>query len=259
MDLFIRSSVIPVCHGFSLRTGGVSLPPYDSLNLRLPPRLSAEGGLELLERIDKNLQLLSDAAGFSTSQLHTVTQVHGDRVIEANLETRGLMSPVEADGIWTSEADQVVAVSSADCVPILIYDPIAQSAMAVHSGWKGTLKEIARRAVDAMVSHGGRPENLIAALGPSIRSCCYGVSGSLSQQFTDLFGPSVVECREGKNYLNLVGAITRSLGAAGLSSNQIEVLPQCSACHPQLFFSHRRDQGATGRHLSFISLDPQSR
>jgi polyphenol oxidase len=137
-------------------------------------------------------------------------------------------------------------------VPVLLVDPDGRRVAAVHSGWRGTEAHICARAVEALVAQGARPERLLAAVGPSIRRCCYQVSEELGARFSARFGAEVV-AREGAEVrLDLARAVRDTLLGSGLGQANVEVLPQCTACDAGRFFSHRRDGGRTGRHLNFV-------
>jgi hypothetical protein len=244
----VMSSLLPVPHGFATRAGGVSEGAYASLNLGF-----AVG--DLRERVEENHRRLAVVAGAALEALHTVKQVHGDRVVEAGAgeATGGLRPPEgEADALWTQRPGHWVAVGTADCVPVLLVDPEGRRVAAVHSGWRGTDARIVARAVEALVARGSRPERLLAAVGPSIQRCCYVVSEDLGERFTAGFGPQVVVRQGGEVKLDLARAVRDTLLGAGLKEAHVDVLPHCTACDADRFFSHRRDAGRTGRHLNFV-------
>ncbi len=245
--LFVTSRLLPVPHGFATRLGGVSEGPYASLNLGF----SVD---DLPERVEENLRRLAEAVGAPLDTLHRLNQVHGDRVLEAGGEGSGVLRPAEgeADALWTARPGHWVAVGTADCVPVLLVDPDGRRVAAVHSGWRGTEARIVARAVETLVARGSRPERLLAAVGPSIRRCCYVVSEELAARFSALFGPEVVAREGGAPRLDLARAVRDTLLGSGLGEAGIDVLPHCTACDEGRFFSHRRDSGRTGRHLNFV-------
>lgn len=170
----------------------------------------------------------------------TVNQVHGDRVIEAG------EAPAQADGLWTASPGVALGIKTADCIPLLLEDPVGKRVAAVHSGWRGTYAAIAERAVKAL---GARPAELRAAIGPCIRVCCYVVSDELADQFTARFG-DVVERRAGRPHLDLAKTVRLQLTRAGVSRiDDVEGL--CTSCDRR-FHSFRREKGAPGRQVSFI-------
>ncbi len=256
--LFVTSRLLPVRHGFSLRQGGVSDGPHASLNLGFSVEDSPS-------RVEENLRLLCDAAKLDPGELATTSQVHGDRVSKAGRSGRGGLRPPEgeADGLWTDEASVTVAVKTADCVPILLADRAGRRVSAVHSGWRGTALKIAARAVEVLVSQGARAQELVAAVGPAIGPCCYEVSDELGERFNARFGEAaqVVVHRGGRAHLDLPRAVRATLLEAGLQDENIDPLGLCTHCDAERFYSHRRDKGRTGRHLSFIQcgrLGPNS-
>jgi YfiH family protein len=157
------------------------------------------------------------------------------------------------------EADALVAhggavgVRTADCVPILIADPQRGRVAAVHSGWRGTAQRIAARAVEALAAQGSNPAWLVAAIGPAIQACCYEVSDELGARFAAAFGEDVVSRARPRPHLDLPRAVRKALEQSGVAADRIEVLPHCTSCDSGRFFSHRRDRGRTGRHLSFVA------
>jgi polyphenol oxidase len=249
MPLFLRSRLLPVPHGFSTREGGVSSGPFASLNLGFKV-----GDAEAAVR--ENFQRLAQAAELSLPELHTISQVHGAAILEARApgDTPGALPPIsgEADAIFTARPGAAVGVKTADCVPILLADAASRQVMAVHSGWRGTDAEITARAVETLVARGAKPTDVVAAIGPCIQVCCYEVSEELAERFSARFGPHALQRSSGKPHLDLGFCVRQTLERAGVTAAHIETLPHCTACDPARFFSHRRDAGVSGRHLSFI-------
>ncbi|MCI0571535.1 MAG: peptidoglycan editing factor PgeF [Myxococcaceae bacterium] len=252
MDVpLLTASLLPVPHGFTTRAGGVSDAPFASLNLGLSVG-------DRPEAVAENFTLLARTAGIPVSAWWRVSQVHGDAVVQAPSEQgEGLPPPcATADALWTDTPGHAVGVLTADCVPLLLVDPDGRRVAAVHSGWRGTAARIAARAVEALVAQGARPERLLAATGPCIQRCCYQVSGELAGRFDAEFGPGLTTVVEGSQArLDLVEAVERTLRAAGLRAGNVQRLPDCTACDAGRFYSHRRDAGHTGRHLSFAVCD----
>ena len=234
-------------HAFLGRTGGVSRPPFDSLNLNT--RVG-----DAPDSIESNTGRVKEAFGLKADSVVTVNQVHGDVTIVAD---RVDMPAQEADALITNTPGVPVGVLTADCLPILLYDPHAKAVGAVHAGRVGTLLGIASKAVVAMATaFGSKPADIRAALGPCIGPCCYEVGeevfgeikfalGLKTEEFMS-FNPAPV--------FDVVKANTAELITAGLSGDNIEASGLCTSCEPELFFSYRRDE-ETGRQLSFIILD----
>jgi len=222
--LFLSSPLLAaagVRHGFSLRAGGVSAAPFDTLNL------SRAVGDEA-EAVAENLRRLSRAAGLDgADSLATVKQVHGDRVLLAGAggvfdelfapsepearavsgETRVALSGAagasasppgaapeqEADALISATPGLAAAVRVADCTPILLWAPSLRAAGAVHSGWRGARLGIAGRGAQALIARGASANELVAAVGPCIGRCCYVVSRELAASFRVLFGAAVAD------------------------------------------------------------------
>jgi hypothetical protein len=228
-------------HGFSTRAGGVSGGAFATLNSSF-----AVGDSPAL--VTANLSRLAQAAGVPLERLVTATQVHGSLAVRAS---PGLV--VEADALWTDEPGVSVGVRTADCVPVLIEDAASRRVAAVHAGWRGVLAGVTSRAVDALVAAGSARDDLRAAIGPCIQRCCYEVDGDLPARFARAHGEAVVVMQGRRRaHLDLPLALVGELARAGVSGARVTVLPHCTHCD-QRFFSHRRDRGVTGRHLSFIT------
>ena len=253
MRLFLTSrylSAAGVAHGFSLRSGGVSSGPYASLNL-------GAGVGDAEDAVRKNHGLLGEAAGIA-GDFATAQQVHGDRVVDAH--GRELLPPTAPQELQGADAvlgldGETVGVRVADCVPILLFDEESGASAAVHSGWRGTRLAIAARGVRALQHAAGvDPKGLIAAIGPCIGRCCYEVSTELAAIFRGLYGPEAADdpAKNPRPHLDLRFCVESALRGAGIPAERIEQVEGCTSCDAELFFSHRREKGRTGRHLAFI-------
>jgi YfiH family protein len=241
MVAFIQSPLLAgFSHGFTTRQGGGSDAPFDSLNLG--------GGVgDDPARVATNWAIVERETGLSFAR---VRQVHGARVVRLEAASRAL---VEADAVLSRTPGLAACVAVADCVPILLADPASGVVAAVHAGWRGTLAGVAREAVRALEAElGAAPSRLLASMGPAIGPCCYEVSPELAARFAAELGPGVV--RAGATAaLDLWAANAALLGAAGVSPDRMETLRRCTSCERELFFSHRRDAGRTGRQVAFIA------
>jgi len=238
--LFLVARSLPVRHGFTLRSGGVSEGKRASLDLGPAGKAGPD--------IRENRLRLARAAGLPAEALVLADQVHGTRVV------RGRPGEVsEADALWTDAADTWVGIRTADCVPILLASADGLRVAAVHSGWRGTAGRIVEAAVATLAREGAGPATLRAAIGPCIGVCCYEVGEALGSRFTDAFGADVVRRDGPRPHLDLRLAVRNTLEQAGVAAAHIEDVPGCNSCDARRFFSHRRDRGGTGRHLAFIA------
>lgn len=204
---------------FSTRVGGVSEGPYASLNLG---RLTGDD----VGRVDENRRRLCAEAGTRPDRLALNRQIHSALVHRAEAGRHGR----PGDGLWTDEPDLPVLAFAADCVPVaLARTNGARPAVAVvHAGWRGLLEGIVGAATAAL------GDALAACVGPAIGPCCYEVRDDVAARATAAFGTDVVQARN----LDLWTATERALRAAGVE--RVERVDLCTACHPELFFSHRR-------------------
>lgn len=200
---------------------------------------------------------LAQALKIKPAQLVFPRQVHGSKV---EIVTRPISGDLpDTDALITSQSDLCICVQTADCVPILLYDPVQQVIAAVHAGWRGTASQIVSKTVHAMQLHfDSMPEDLVVGIGPSIHLHAYEVGDEVIQAVRESFDnhrellkPSVVE---GKAYFDLWEANKSLLISAGVPDEQIEVLGFCSYSHEELFYSARRDGINTGRMVSGLML-----
>jgi len=179
-------------------------------------------------------------------------QVHGARVVETT--ESGFAG--NADALVTGTPGLPVAVFSADCVPLLLYDPDGARVAAVHAGWRGTVQGVARAAVESLVQAGGQVDRFLAAVGPSIGPCCYEVDkpviAELDQAFAGRWGAWVRSTGPGKWMLDLWAANEDQLRSAGMHGDRISNPRLCTGCHTDLFYSYRR--GNKGRLVSMAAL-----
>jgi len=248
---------------FSLRGGGVSPRPFDSLNS------SAEEG-DSVENVKENLRILSERLVIDSHRIVTPRQVHGDEVVIIDDIPK---QPPEADAIVTTTPGIYPAVRTADCVPILLIDPVRRISAAVHVGWRGAVLRIARKVLRHMNDKFEcSPEDLIAGLGPAIGRCCYAVDEQVLKPFRQNIpgaerfihipvGPASLSAtglgkqpRDSTNpkkaFLDLPGMARFELISGGIPERNIHAVDLCTSCQPDLFFSHRRDSGRTGRHIA---------
>jgi len=278
-----------LAHGFSTRMGGVSTVyrregKPGELNLGFTPADVRENVVANRERFLRDV--LGDSAGrrrTPTPELTLLRQIHSGVVhgfvvgasTEADLPLRG-------DGWIAAQPGRMLAIQTADCLPVLVADVRQRIVAAFHAGWRGTLARIVERGVGRMrAEFGSLPGDLTAAIGPGIGRCCYSVGEEVRMEFSSQFayadalfgevfdldpikqkypmlfltarapghsnlGPSI--------HLDLAEANRRQLMDAGLAAENIHSLGLCTACDTERFFSHRAEQGFTGRMLSVIGV-----
>jgi YfiH family protein len=243
-------------NGFSTRVGGASPMPENALNLAGFNEDTAENILENRRRFLKLFVGEWSLAG--------CWQVHGSDVRLVN--DRDDAKPAEdshGDTIYcdaiVSNAPQVLAgVKTADCVPILIGDPKTGSFAAVHAGWRGTLAEVATKALQRMADeYKTRAEDVRVAIGPAAGGCCYEVGADVIDPFRDRFPDQELfnQTRAGHACVDLLQANRSQLISAGVDPDRINVAPLCTMCRTDLFFSYRREKnryGKVGRLMSVI-------
>ena len=237
-----------VPHGFSTRQGGVSPPPWDSLNL------GATRGDEP-ENVAENFRRFRAAIGAPEGVLVTNHQVHGTLVrpvTAADAERPDAAPTVDADGLVTDQPGVTLTVFSADCLPILFYDPVRRCIAAVHAGWRGTAAGIAARAVEVMTGqYGCRAENIRAAIGPGISGCCFETTEDVPEALRFHLGQQAEVCitdhNSGKFHVDLKLANRIWLERSGIRPEHIAVCQACTACDWEDFWSHRlvgKDRGS---------------
>lgn len=204
---------------FSTRTGGVSEGPYASLNLG---RLTGDD----VECVDENRRRVCAEVGGGLDRLALNRQIHSTVIRRAEPGVRG----EQADALWTDERDVPMLAFAADCLPIALVrtNGSAPAAAVLHAGWRGLLGGIVGAGVATL------GESARACIGPAIGPCCYEVGAEVSEPFAEAFGADVVR---GRN-LDLRAAAERALRAAGVVD--VEHVELCTACNPELLFSHRR-------------------
>ncbi len=265
-------------HGFSTRTGGVSrayAPAQRAGELNL-----GFGASDERENVLENRRRLLAALGEPSAKLVTLKQIHSS-VIQ-RVRRPGLARALRGDGLMTNEPGLLLAIQTADCIPVLLADVKKKAVAAFHAGWRGTLKRIVESGVGRMrAEFGSKPQDLVAAIGPGIGRCCYVVGEEVRSEFESQFayareifhevsdsdpihlkypllfltarapghsnlGPSL--------HLDLMEANRRQLLDAGVRAEAISVIGHCTNCQHNRYFSYRAEQGFTGRMLSVVGI-----
>jgi hypothetical protein len=273
-------------HGFSTRRGGLS---------RVYCPDGAPGELNLgftanddRETVAHNRRLLAEAlTGDPSTPLITLRQIHSTAIVTIGSADAGRTQPWKADGLMTREPGLLLAVQTADCIPVLVADRRRHVAAAFHAGWRGTVKRIVQSGIGRMrLLYGSCPDDLVAAIGPGIGPCCYAVGEEVLSAFESQFAYSnelffevydsdpirtkypmlfLTQRAPGHSpigpglHLNLMEANRRQLLDAGLKPKSIQLVGGCTSCQPNLFFSHRASRGHAGRMLSVIGIRKAAR
>ncbi len=273
-------------HGFSTRAGGYSrIDGGNSLNLGFAAQ-DSRAAVEKNRRAFASAVTLNNAMGQGVSrpsnngpELITLRQIHSD-LIHCISETPP--KPGTGDGLITRTPSILLAILTADCLPIILVDAKLRAVGAFHAGWRGTAKRIVEKGVGEMQRcFGSRPQDLKAAIGPGIRGCCYQVGSEVRAAFESQFEYASALFRETEDrddiherypllfltarapghselptkiFLDLAEANRRQLLNAGVLPKNISDLGLCTSCRQDLFFSHRAEEGKTGRMMAVVGI-----
>jgi YfiH family protein len=234
-------------HGISTRRGGVSPPPYDSLNLSMSVR-------DEPERVTENRRRLTRALEADSARLVSTRQVHGDDVLVVTDDFSPDAPLVAADVQVTGRPGWLLTLRFADCVPLLMVHQARRAVAVVHAGWRGTLKGAATAAIVALRERfGADPGGLLVGIGPAVGPCCYEVGEEVARQFADR-SASISRERGARPRLDLLALNRQTVIAAGVPPAQIEIVDLCTSCRVDLFFSHRAQGFPAGRFCAAIGL-----
>ena len=273
--------------GFSTRKGGLSRA-YCADGAPGEPAVAGELNLGITaaddrETVLRNRRLFAEAiTSKASTPLISLRQFHSNRIVHAAGADAARKQPHKGDGQITDEPGFLLAIQTADCIPVLIADRKRRAVAAFHAGWRGTLKRIVESGVGQMrLAFGSHPKDLIAAIGPGIGLCCYAVGEEVLSEFDSQFSYSRELFREvydsdpvRKKYpmlfltqrapghspigpslhVDLIEANRRQLLSAGLAPESIQIVGGCTQCHPDLFFSHRGSHGHAGRMMAAIGI-----
>ena len=254
--VWLTSSALEgVTHGFSTRKGGVSPAPWDSLNLRLDQGDGRDALLENFRRFCAVTHIPMERSVLSC-QVHETTV----RVCTAEDAGKGLFRErnYTADALITNEPNLPLFVFSADCGILLLHDPVTGAVGAIHAGWRGCAAGIVEKTVQTMHAvYGTSPFDLRVALGPCIGQCCFETDHDVADAMLSALGSDASACMERhgrKWHVDLAGLNRLWLLRAGVLPEHMDVSGLCTACHPELFWSHRFTHGVRGAMLAVISL-----
>jgi YfiH family protein len=232
-------------HCFTTRLGGVSTGIFDSLNLNF-----SRG--DDPDRVVENFRRIGAVLGFTPEDVVNARQIHSDIVVRVDRNNRGKLAVAgaspECDALITNTPGMALYVSTADCTPILLWDSVTGAVGAAHAGWRGTVSAIGARTVEAMVREfGTKPENIRAAIGPSIGFCHFETDADVPEAVLAAFGEEAkpfIRQQGNKYYVNLKEVNALVLRRAGV--RHIEISQACTMCQPDVFWSHRVTLGQRG-------------
>lgn len=238
-----------VRHAFSTRLGGLSPAPFDSLNLGNP------NGCEIqdpYERIWENYAILHHAIGADERPPCRVHQVHGAGVVRVR-RGEAFDTSQKADALVSDDASRVLSVRVADCVPVLMANRDGSRVAAIHAGWRGVIAGVVAAAFGEL-AEGESATNYVAAVGPCIGYDAFEVGPEVLDEFARVFGRTAPTRKtpDGKGRVDLRQAIYRQLEGIGFTADQIDTTDRCTYQDKDEFFSHRRDNGVTGRMAAMI-------
>lgn len=239
----VRSQILSrfpeVLSGMSTASGGVSPGP---LGLNLSFNVS-----DLPDNVKQNRRLFFDALGITEERVAFTRQQHTTNIIRVN----GPGINENCDALMTDQRDTYLAISIADCTPVLLYDPVTKTVAGIHAGWRGTAGRIVEKSVRLFNSNFGvDPSTVIAFIGPSAGKCCYEVGGEVARQFPEATYSSM---NNGKYRLDVKQANLLQLLDSGVQNSNIEMHSDCSI-HNSLYHSHRRDGNLSGRMFAVIGI-----
>lgn len=241
-------------HLFTTRIGGISRGKYASMNLSLKR-------YDKKEDVYENFKIICDIGGFSYKNMVFSDQVHGDAVRKVTIDDKGKNfggSDIQGvDALMTDERGIPLVTFYADCTPLFFLDPVKKVVALAHAGWRGTVLNIGPKTVKAMEKeYGSNPEDILAAIGPSIYKCCYEVGDDVAgkvKDTVDRWEQVLKQNPDGKWMLDLQAANYIELLDCGIPDKNITVSQMCTHCSDE-FYSYRRDNGITGSMAAFIEL-----
>ena len=253
---YLRSQALEgVAHGFSTRLGGVSPAPWDSLNVGV-------GRGDTMENVQENYRRFCAVLGMDDRRAVLSKQIHEDVVRHVTEEDagKGLYRDRDyssVDGMVTNVPHLPLVVFSADCNVILLYDPVGRAIGACHAGWRGTALGIAKKTAQEMVQlFGCEARNIRAAIGPAIGQCCFETDEDVPTALREALGEEVapyITWNGTKYHIDLKAVNALWLRKAGVE--RIDICDHCTACRPDLYWSHRKMGNARGAQIAMIALE----
>lgn len=245
-----------VAHGFSTRIGGVSEGIHASMNLGTTRR-------DDHDRVRENYRRFCGAIGADVTRVVMTNQIHSTCIRTATPADvkADLYDPegYDCDGLITNVPGLALTIFSADCIPVLLYDPVKRVIAAVHAGWRGTAGDIAGKAAWQMrEQYGCQAGDILTAIGPGISQCCFethaDVPDAMHSALGSLVDPHIRPLENGKFKVDLKGINAALLRRAGVSADHIEISSDCTACLSEKYWSHRITQGKRGSQAAILQL-----
>ena len=248
---YLAAENIAAKHAFTTRVGGVSTGYLESLNIGMH-----RGDTDA--NVAENYRRLAATIGFDPQKMVLAHQTHSDIVrVVSEVDCLGSLSHrdyPECDALVTNTPGVALVVFTADCTPILLFDPVTGAVGAVHAGWRGTANGIVAKTVGAMVTNFGcKAENIRAAIGPNIGACCFETDYDVPAAMISAFGEEAsgyIRQKNEKYFVDLKGLNALWLRRSGVT--QIEISDACTCCAPHRFWSHRVTQGQRGSQGAMI-------
>ncbi|MDI6801853.1 MAG: peptidoglycan editing factor PgeF [Thermodesulfovibrionales bacterium] len=199
-----------------------------------------------------NVDAISKAFNISPGRVYLPVQKHTDKVLVLDYE----LEPKIADAVVTNTKGVLIGIQAADCVPILLYDKRTHAIGAVHSGWRGTAVAILKKTITAMADRFySSPSDILIAIGPSIRWCCYGVGYEVIEAIEKATGKGDYYMKKTDKYcLDLSTANKYQAISSGVLEQNIWIADDCTFCNPEKYYSYRYAKGTTGRQGGFIGI-----
>lgn len=205
---------------------------------------------DLIEEVEKNKKLLCKGLDIPFTNLFIPQQTHSDNVETVDYKKTEFS---DCDSLITDYKNTALALNFADCVPILLYDPVKKVIAAAHAGWRGTVKKIGVKTAKKMVENfGSKPEDIIALIGPAIGMCCFDVKDDVKEKLFATIDKTHHSQVCENNYMDL--KLINKLQLLDFGIKKIDVCEYCTSCESELFFSYRREKGKTARHSAVIVL-----
>lgn len=245
----LLSQDLSISAHFTTRHGGISDSPYDALNLAFHV---GDNPLDVLE----NHRILANTLAYDSQKLVHMSQIHSDKIMVVTT-TMSFDTPPQCDALITDCIDIPLMVMSADCTPILLYDPINHAIGAVHAGRAGALNGILPKTLKAMQkNYGTSLSDIRIVLGPAIQGCCYEINEDIAREVEEQGYEKALIRTIQKVSLDVNTILHLQLEALGIAIEQIETINQCTSCNCHNYFSYRANRQHTGRIAGVILLRP---